>query len=81
MSQQLKLTLVLAGSVRGLREDKYLLKAEDTQDPLKFDILEAIPAKDGPEVINQFLKAASEERNIPVAQNAFLPVRKPALAL
>lgn len=75
MSQVLDLTLIHAGAVHGCREDKYLIKAVDIEDPFKFDILEAIPAKDGVEAINRALDDASRQTGIPVANSAKLPVR------
>ena len=80
MSQVLDLTLIYAGTVHGCREDKYLIKAVDTTDPHKFDILEAIPAKSGAQAINQALDTASRETGIPVANSAKLQVRAAAPA-
>ena len=80
MSQVLDLTLIYAGTVHGCREDKYLIKAVDTADPYKFDILEAIPAKDGAQAVNRALDNASSKTGIPLANSAKLPVCTPVLA-
>lgn len=80
MSQVLDLTLIYAGSVHGCREDKYLIKAVDAADPYKFDILEAIPAKEGSEAINRALENASRETGIPLSSSARQRISAPAPA-